>query len=126
MNTIDLTQALERFSDHWSPRIIAETNGQQVKLAKFLGEFPWHAHTEGDELFLVLQGSFTMEFRDRSVEVQEGQMLVVPRGVEHRPVSESECAVLLMDPEGLVNTGDAEESELTTGGTWIDADDTPA
>ena len=77
-------------------------------------------------MFLVLQGSFTMEFRDRSVEVQEGEMLVVPRGVEHRPVAESECAVLLMDPEGLLNTGDAAESELTTSGTWIDQDDTGA
>jgi mannose-6-phosphate isomerase-like protein (cupin superfamily) len=93
-----------------------------VKLAKFSGAFEWHSHADADELFLVLQGSFTMEFRDRSVELGEGQMLVVPRGVEHRPVAETECAVLLVEPAGLVNTGDAATSDRTTSGIWIDDD----
>jgi mannose-6-phosphate isomerase-like protein (cupin superfamily) len=119
MNVIDLGEKLERFSDHWSPRIIAALNGQEVKLAKFIGAFDWHAHPDEDEMFLVLEGTFTMEFRDRSVEVGEGQMLVVPRGVEHRPIAEHECSVMLVEPAGLVNTGNADTSERTTTGTWI-------
>lgn len=119
MDAIDLADKLELFSDHWSPRIVAALNGQEVKLAKFIGAFDWHSHAEEDEMFLVLKGSFTMEFRDRSVELSEGQMLVVPKGVEHRPVAESECCVMLVEPAGLVNTGDGETSEKSTTGTWI-------
>ena len=119
MEPIDLEQALSSFDEHWSPRIIAQLNGQHVKLAKFIGEYVWHAHPDEDELFLVLSGSFRMEFRDHSVELGEGQVLVVPRGVEHRPVAESECAVMLFEPAGTVNTGDAAESDLSTSGTWI-------
>ena len=119
MDAIDLADKLELFSDHWSPRIVAALNGQEVKLAKFIGAFDWHSHADEDEMFLVLKGSFTMEFRDRSVELSEGQMLVVPRGVEHRPVAESECCVMLVEPAGLVNTGDGETSEKSTTGTWI-------
>ncbi|RPG13974.1 MAG: cupin domain-containing protein [Phycisphaera sp. TMED9] len=129
MNAIDLDEKLGHFSDHWSPRIIAALNGQEVKLAKFIGAFDWHSHPDEDEMFLVLHGSFTMEFRKsfgapdeygyRSVELHEGQMLVVPKGVEHRPVAEQECSVMLVEPVGLVNTGDADENERTTTGTWI-------
>ena len=119
MDVIDLSDKLALFSDHWSPRIVAALNGQEVKLAKFIGAFDWHRHPDEDEMFLVLKGSFTMEFRDRSVELQEGQMLVVPRGVEHRPVAEQECSVMMVEPAGLVNTGDAETSDKTTTGTWI-------
>lgn len=119
MDAIDLADKLELFSDHWSPRIVAALNGQEVKLAKFIGAFDWHSHAEEDEMFLVLKGSFTMEFRDRSVELSEGQMLVVPKGVEHRPVAESECCVMLVEPAGLVNTGDGETTEKSTTGTWI-------
>ena len=119
MDAIDLSDKLALFSDHWSPRIVAALNGQEVKLAKFLGAFDWHSHPDEDEMFLVLKGSFTMEFRDRSVELHEGQMLVVPRGVEHRPVAEEECAVMLVEPAGLVNTGDAAESDRTTTGSWL-------
>ena len=119
MDVIDLSDKLALFSDHWSPRIVAALNGQEVKLAKFIGAFDWHRHPDEDEMFLVLKGSFTMAFRDRSVEVHEGQMLVVPKGVEHRPMAEEECSVMLVEPAGLVNTGDAEESEKTTTGTWI-------
>ena len=82
MDRIDLAHALSRFDDHWSPKIIAALNGQEVKLAKFQGAFDWHSHADEDELFLVLDGSFRMDFRDRTVELQEGQMIVVPRGVE--------------------------------------------
>tara|TARA_Y100000589_G_scaffold322287_2_gene354973 strand:- start:929 stop:1312 length:384 start_codon:yes stop_codon:yes gene_type:complete len=124
MERIDLDHALSRFDDHWSPKIIAALNGQEVKLAKFRGAFDWHAHAEEDELFLVLAGAFRMEFRDRSVELERGQMIVVPRGVEHRPVADQECAVLLFEPAGLVNTGDGETSDRTTTGTWLDPEST--
>ena len=114
-----LKNALSSIHEHWSPRIVASLNGQEVKLAKFEGAFDWHAHENEDELFLVVHGEFTMEFRDRSVALCEGEMIVVPRGVEHRPVAEQECHVLLFEPAGLINTGDAEVSDRTTSGTWI-------
>ena len=119
MQPINLVACLRQFSEHWSPRIIASLNDQEVKLAKFQGAFDWHAHENEDELFLVVHGEFTMEFRDRSVTLREGEMIVVPRGVEHRPVAEQECHVLLFEPAGLINTGDAEASDRTTSGTWI-------
>ena len=120
MERIDLEHALSRFDDHWSPRIIAALNGQEVKLAKFRGAFDWHAHADEDELFLVLDGRFRMEFRDRTVDLEAGQLIVVPRGVEHRPVADEECSVLLFEPAGLINTGDGETSDRTTTGTWLD------
>ena len=119
MDTIDIKEKLGLFADHWSPRIIAALNGQEVKLAKFIGAFEWHSHPDADELFYVLEGSFTMEFRDRHVDVLTGQMLVVPQGVEHRPRADKECAVLLVEPAGLVNTGDADPSDKSTKGQWI-------
>lgn len=103
---INLTEAFATFTEHWSPRIAADLNGQQVKLVKFLGAFDWHRHEHEDELFLVHRGSFVMEFRDRSVAVREGEFLVVPRGVEHRPVAEREVEVLLFEPATTLNTGD--------------------
>ena len=120
MKRIDLNEKLSRFSNHWSPRIIASLNGQEVKLAKFKGAFDWHSHADADEMFLVLEGSFTMEFRDHSVELERGQMIVVPKGVEHRPVAEAECSVMLVEPAGLINTGDGEETERTTSGIWLE------
>jgi mannose-6-phosphate isomerase-like protein (cupin superfamily) len=102
---IDLAAAFASFSDHWSPRVAAELNGQCVKLVKFRGEFVWHHHEHEDEMFLVHRGRFVMEFRDRSVEVGEGQFLVVPRGVEHRPVAEQEVEVVLFEPASTLNTG---------------------
>ena len=119
MERIDLHEKLTLFHDHWSPRIVAALNGQEVKLAKLRGTFDWHAHRDSDELFLVLEGSLTIEFRDRSVDLQEGQMLVVPRGMEHRPVAQRECSVLLIEAAGTVNTGDGPETERSTSGTWI-------
>jgi len=119
MNCIDLNAKSDLFRDHWSPKIISSLNGQDVKLAKFQGSFDWHSHTDADELFLVIAGSFTMEFRNHTVEVCEGQMIVVPRGVEHRPVAQAECCVLLFEPSGLLNTGDGALSDRTTAGEWI-------
>lgn len=104
---VSLREAFARFTDHWNPRIAGELNGQQVKLVRFQGEFVWHQHADEDELFLVVQGGFRMEFRDHVVDLAEGEFLIVPRGVEHRPVAESEVLVLLFEPAGTLNTGDA-------------------
>ena len=120
MQPINLVACLRQFSEHWSPRIIASLNDQEVKLAKFQGAFDWHAHENEDELFLVLQGEFTMEFRDRSVILREGEMIVVPRGVEHRPVAEQECHVLLFEPAGIINTGNARNSDKTNSAKWLE------
>lgn len=104
---INLRDKFARITEHWSPRIAGELNGQHVKLVKLLGEFVWHSHEHEDELFLVVSGRFRMEFRDRAVWVEEGEFLIVPRGVEHRPVAETEAHVLLFEPAGTVNTGTA-------------------
>jgi mannose-6-phosphate isomerase-like protein (cupin superfamily) len=105
MDGIDLREKFASFSEQWSPRIVAELNGQHVKLVKFRGEFVWHHHEHEDELFLVHRGRFRMEFRDRIVELGPGEMIVVPRGVEHRPVADEEVEVLLFEPAGTLNTG---------------------
>jgi len=102
---VDLSAALARITEHWKPLIVGELNGQHVKLAKLQGEFVWHHHADEDELFLVLDGELTLEFRDRTVTLEEGQFLVVPRGVEHRPVAEREAHVLLFEPAFTLNTG---------------------
>ena len=110
MNKVNLAEKLAQFSDHWSPRIVGELNGQQVKLAKVLGEFDWHRHEQEDELFLVIKGDLTIRMRDNGVhlgEVQlgEGEFCIVPRGVEHQPVAEDEAHILLFEPATTLNTG---------------------
>jgi mannose-6-phosphate isomerase-like protein (cupin superfamily) len=105
VNAIDLREKFAAFSEHWSPRIVAELNGQHVKLVKLLGKFMWHHHNEEDELFLVHRGRLLMEFRDRVVELEAGEMIVVPRGVEHRPVAPEEVEIILFEPAGTLNTG---------------------
>jgi mannose-6-phosphate isomerase-like protein (cupin superfamily) len=105
MEKINLREKLSRFTEHWSPKIVGELNGQQVKLAKFRGAFDWHHHDNEDELFLVVKGRFRMEFADRHVWVEEGEVLIVPRGVEHRPVAEEEAHVLMFEPASTLNTG---------------------
>lgn len=102
---VNLQQAFATFAEHWSPRIAADLNGQQVKLVKFKGAFDWHHHEHEDELFLVHKGSFVMEFRDRRVTLREGELLVVPRGMEHRPVADEEVEVILFEPATTLNTG---------------------
>lgn len=102
---VDLAESLARIKEPWSPKIIAELNRQQVKLARFSGPFIWHRHENEDEMFLVVRGRFRMEFRDRTVELSEGQLIVVPRGVEHRPVADEEAEVLLFEPASTLNTG---------------------
>jgi mannose-6-phosphate isomerase-like protein (cupin superfamily) len=109
MQRIPLAEKFAAITDHWSPRIVARLNGQEVKLAKFQGAFTWHHHEAEDELFLVHRGRFRMEFRDRTVELGPGEMLVVPRGVEHRPVADEEVEVLLFEPAGTLNTGNVRD-----------------
>jgi mannose-6-phosphate isomerase-like protein (cupin superfamily) len=112
MEKVNIGEKLALFSDHWNPRVVGELNGQHVKVVKFQGEFVWHDHAAEDEMFLVVRGSFRMEFRDRSVTLSEGEFLIVPRGVEHRPVAEREVEVMLFEPAQIKHTGDV-ESELT-------------
>ena len=107
---ITLADKFAAFSDHWHPRVVAELNGQQVKLTKFRGAFVWHHHEHEDELFLVHRGSFRMEFRDRVVELRAGDMIVVPRGVEHSPVADEEVEILLFEPAGTLNTGNVRDA----------------
>jgi mannose-6-phosphate isomerase-like protein (cupin superfamily) len=105
MEKVNLQEKFALFSDHFKPRIAGELNGQEVKLVKFTGPFVWHHHDAEDELFLVVRGRFRMEFRDRDVWVEEGEFLIVPQGVEHRPVAEEEVHVLLFEPAATLNTG---------------------
>lgn len=109
---INLSEKLALFDDHWKPKIIGELNGQQVKLVKFSGPFVMHHHDNEDELFLVVKGRFRMEFRDHTLNLEEGELVIVPRGVEHRPIADQEVHVLLFEPASTLNTGNV-ESELT-------------
>jgi mannose-6-phosphate isomerase-like protein (cupin superfamily) len=113
MNTISIADKLSQFSDYFNPRIVGELNGQYVKLVKFKGEFVWHHHEHEDELFLVVSGRFRMDFRDRHEWVGEGEFLIVPRGVEHRPIAEEEVAILLFEPASTLNTGNVQDDALT-------------
>jgi len=103
---VNVHDKLSLFSDYFNPRIVGELNGQQVKLAKFQGSFIWHKHDHEDEMFYVLKGSFNMEFRDKTIELSENEFLIVPRGIEHRPVAEKEVSIMLFEPASTVNTGD--------------------
>jgi mannose-6-phosphate isomerase-like protein (cupin superfamily) len=108
MEKINIDNKLKLFQDHWNPRIIGELNGQQVKLAKLKGEFVWHSHEKEDELFYVVKGTLKMEFRDRVEILQPGEMIIVPRGVEHKPVAEEEVHVMLFEPASTINTGEVD------------------
>jgi mannose-6-phosphate isomerase-like protein (cupin superfamily) len=114
MEKINLKEKFSLFRDHWKPKIVGELNGQHVKLVKFSGPFEWHHHEHEDELFLVIKGWFHMEFRDRRIRLEEGEFLVVPRGVEHRPVADEEVHVLLFEPAGTLNTGNVRTERTTT------------
>jgi mannose-6-phosphate isomerase-like protein (cupin superfamily) len=112
MDKINVAEKLNSFSEHFTPKVIAEVNGQSLKVVKALGEFVWHTHDDDDELFWVISGNLKMCFRDRDVMVGPGEMIVVPKGVEHKPVAEEEVEVVLIEPADLLNTGDA-TSDLT-------------
>ena len=114
MDKVNISEKFALFSEHWSPKIVAELNGQQIKLAKLKGEFVWHQHEDEDEMFLVIKGRFCMNFRDRQVWVEEGEFIVVPRGVEHNPVAEEEVHVMLFEPVETLHTGNVQDEKTVT------------
>ncbi len=117
---INFKQKYSLFNDYWSPKVIAEMNDYQFKLAKIKGDFQWHCHNDSDETFVVLEGNLTIKFRKGHVDLKEGEMYVVPKGLEHKPCAENEAKILLIEPRGVVNTGDLEASELTSeNDVWI-------
>ena len=119
MSKVNLAQKFAQFSDFWNPRIAGELNGQQVKLVRFHGPFVWHHHDEEDELFYVVAGRFRMEFRDRVEWIEQGEFIIVPRGVEHRPVADEEVSLLLFEPASTVNTGSAGGDKTVAQPEWI-------
>lgn len=116
---INFHQKLAKFSGHWSPRIVAQMNDYHFKIAKIQGEFIWHDHPETDEVFIVLKGKLEIRFRDGSAVLNEGEMYVVPKGIEHKPVAEQECHILLVEPVGTVNTGDVVSERTAANDVWI-------
>lgn len=119
MEKVNLNQKFGLFSEHWSPKIAGELNGQQVKLAKLQGEFVWHKHDLEDELFFVTKGTLKMELRDRTIIIEENEFLIVPRGVEHRPVAEEEVWLMLFEPASTLNTGSTESDLTKSQLDWI-------
>lgn len=119
MDKINLKEKLSKFSDHWSPKVIAEMNDYQFKLVKIQGEFVWHNHDDTDETFIVIEGEMKIEFENETIELSEGDMFVVPKGIEHKPWAENECKVMIIEPRGVVNTGNAEGDLTASNDVWI-------
>ena len=118
-SAINLKEKLARFSEHWCPKIIARMNDYHFKLVKFQGDFVWHSHDDTDETFIVLDGEMRIDFRDSRVDLKSGEMFVVPKGVEHKPFAESECKIMLVEPAGTINTGDAPGDMTAEDDVWI-------
>ena len=116
---INFKQKFSKFTKKWSPRIIAEMNDYQFKIAKIKGEFVWHDHKDTDETFIVLEGEMSIKFRNSEVQLSEGEMFVVPKGVEHKPCAKNECKILVIEPRGVVNTGEAGGKFTMTKDIWI-------
>lgn len=119
ISPVNLAAKLSRFSDHWSPRIVAQMNEYHFKLAKIQGDFVWHSHAGTDEAFIVLEGAMTIHFRDRDIKLSAGEMCVVPKGVEHKPSAQHECHIMLVEPAGTVNTGDSGGALTAPDGVWV-------
>lgn len=117
--SINFKEKLSLFNEQWSPKVIAEMNDYQFKVVKLQGDFVWHDHKDTDETFIVLAGRLRIDFRDGHVELSEGEMYVVPKGVEHKPYAEQEAQVLLIEPRGVVNTGDEKDSKTAENDVWI-------
>ena len=113
MEKVSLDEKFALFDEHWRPKVVAELNGQEVKLVKVQGTFPWHRHERDDEMFLVWRGRFRVEFRDRIVELGPGEFVVVPHGIEHRTAADEEAEVLIFEPAGVLNTGDVVDERFT-------------
>ena len=119
MSKVNFRDKLSKFSDQWTPKVIAEMNDYQFKLVKIEGDFVWHEHDDTDEAFIVIEGSMRIEFEGGSVELEEGEMYVVPKGVRHKPCADSECKVMLVEPRGVVNTGDADSDMTAPNDEWV-------
>ena len=119
MEKVNLSDKLSRFTDHWRPKIVGELNGQQVKLAKLQGEFVWHAHENEDELFLVIEGRLVIQLRDRDIVLDPGEFVIIPRGIEHKPVADEEVHVLLFEPASTLNTGTLRNERTVEQLDWI-------
>jgi mannose-6-phosphate isomerase-like protein (cupin superfamily) len=119
MGKINFQEKLAKFSEHWTPKVIAEMNDYQFKLVKIQGEFVWHNHSDTDEVFIVIEGSMKIEFDEETVELNEGEMYVVPKGVQHKPYAENECKVMLVEPKGVVNTGESDCELTADNDVWI-------
>ena len=119
MEKVNVLEKFSLFSEHWSPKIIAELNGQAVKLVRVKGEFVWHHHDNEDELFYVLKGKLTMKLRERDIELNAGELLVVPRGVEHKPVASEEVWMMLFEPAETLNTGNLQHERTVKKLEWI-------
>jgi mannose-6-phosphate isomerase-like protein (cupin superfamily) len=119
MDKINLKEKLSKFSDHWSPKVIAEMNDYQFKLVKIQGDFVWHNHDDTDETFIVIEGEMKIEFENETVELSEGDMFVVPKGVEHKPWAENECKIMIIEPRGVLNTGNSEGHLTASNDVWI-------
>ncbi|MDP5274901.1 cupin domain-containing protein [Chengkuizengella axinellae] len=116
---INISEKLSKFNEHWSPKVISEMNDYQFKLAKFYGEFVWHSHKDTDEVFIVMEGELKILFRDGEVKLSKGEMYVIPKGVEHKPYAEKECHVMLVEPKGVVNTGENRGELTAENDVWI-------
>ena len=116
---VNLQQKFTKFHEHWSPKVIAEMNDYQFKLVKVQGDFVWHKHEDTDEVFIVIEGDLIIEFRDGEVSLKEGEMFVVPRNVEHKPYAASECKIMLVEPKGVVNTGQEQTEQTAENDVWI-------
>ena len=119
MKKINLEEKFTLFNDHWTPKIISELNDYQIKIVKVEGDFVWHDHSETDEFFLVIEGTLFIEFEDETMELNAGELYVVPKGVQHRPYALEECKVMLIEPRGVVNTGEAESDLTASNDVWI-------
>ena len=119
MVKINLQDKFSKFSEHWTPKVIAEMNDYQFKLVKIEGEFVWHNHSDTDEVFFVVEGKMFIEFESETIELNQGEMYVVPKGVQHKPYAEQECKVMLVEPKGVVNTGEASGELTAQNDVWI-------
>ena len=119
MDKINLKEKLDLFSEHWTPKVVTELNDYQIKLVKIKGDFVWHNHEDTDELFYVIEGEMKIEFEDKIIELSAGEMYVVPKGVKHKPCAQNECKVMLIEPRGVVNTGDSGGNLTASNDVWI-------
>jgi len=119
MTKINIEEKFSKFDEHWTPKVIAEMNNYQFKLVKIQGEFVWHNHKDTDEVFIVHRGEMRIDFRDKAVHLKEGEMVVIPKGAEHKPYAEKECLVMLVEPKGVVNTGESGSDMKAPNDIWV-------